>query len=129
MWNKNEKEIEASSLVGEVLTHVDDCDDEILLTTESGRRIIIKHEQDCCESVHIEGIEGEWHTLIGKVIVEAKNEIASNDCGECGESCTHTELTFKVDDATVISRWIGSSNGYYSEAVELYELIDKNKAV
>ena len=120
--------IEIEQLVGETLTYVDtdENNDEIMLTTASGKIIKIFHEQDCCESVHIEDTEGNWHELIGKVIVEATNESTSEGepPNEYSESWTRTTLTFKVDDATVISRWIGESNGYYSESVDI-EMVAK----
>jgi len=111
------------TLVGEILTHIDiDPDnDVILLTTQSGRQVRIFHDQDCCESVAIKGTDGEWHNLIGKPIVEATQEESQDDTSEF-ESCTHTQLSFRVDDATVISRWIGTSNGCYSESVDLEEI-------
>jgi hypothetical protein len=123
-------ETKIESLVGEKLAYIDAGDagdDEILLTTESGRRIQIYHSQDCCESVRILDTSGNWHELIGKVIIEATKEVVDDadrpDC-VCGysDSWTRTDLTFRVDDATVISRWIGESNGYYSESVDLAEL-------
>jgi len=118
--------IEVGSLVGEVLTHIDtdEGNTEIMLTTASGRIIRIYHHQDCCERVSIESTEGNWHSLIGKVIIEASEDIdpQGEPPPKYPESWTRTALTFKVDDATVISRWIGESNGYYSESVEIEDV-------
>ena len=82
---------------------------------------MIYHEQDCCETVQIQDTEGNWHDLIGKVITETDHD---ETCGvlDNSESSTLTTLTFKCDDATVISRWIGESNGYYSEGVDLADI-------
>lgn len=112
------------SLVGEVLTHIDDGGDVIMLTTKSGRIIRIHHDQDCCESVSIEDTKGNWHDLIGKVIIEASEDVQKqgDPPPEYPDSWTRTTLTFKVDGATVISRWIGESNGYYSESVDIEDL-------
>jgi hypothetical protein len=114
-------------IVGETLAYVDvDPEgDHILLTTVSGRQFSIFHRQDCCESVRIQGLDGEWSELFGKVIQEAKHE--EEDLQETYESGTLTALTFKVDGATVVSRWIGESNGYYSECVNVDELQGRSK--
>ena len=112
-------------LAGETLTYidVDPENDVILLTTESGRMIKIYHEQDCCESVRIEDTQGDWHNLIGKVIVTAYADEYESEV-EYG-SRTETTLTFCVDDATVINRWVGESNGYYSESVHIEEIANQ----
>jgi len=116
------KRCDIDVLVGEVLTYIDtdQKNNEIMLTTESGKIIKIFHEQDCCECVSIKDTEGEWHKLVGKVIVEASKD-ESQGQAECG-SRTETSLKFRVDDATVISRWIGESNGYYSESVDIEDV-------
>jgi hypothetical protein len=110
------------SLVGETLSFIDIDDDnnEILLTTESGRQIKIFHQQDCCESVFIDSTDGDWNELLGKVLIEVTKDVVSDET-EC-ETSTHTKLIFRVNDATVVSRWIGYSNGYYSEDVDIEEL-------
>ena len=119
-------DMKTKGMAGEVLRYVDIDPDknEILLTTESGRQFLFYHCQDCCESVEIEGTDGEWRELIGKPLVEVTQcEIDRGDPPpECPDSWTRTALTFKVDGATVISRWIGESNGYYSESVDLCEM-------
>lgn len=115
--------IEVESLIGEVLTHVDtdEKNSQIMLTTESGKIIKIFHDQDCCETVSIEDTEGDWHNLVGKVIVEATHESVKegDPPPEYPDSWTRTTLKFRVSNATLISRWIGESNGYYSESVDI----------
>lgn len=120
--------MEFKDLIGETLEYVDQDPElnEILLTTKSGRRIMIYHEQNCCERVRIVDTAGNWHDLIGKVIVEV-DELVEDKSYSLGDepddvSATQTILTFRVDDATIISRWIGESNGYYSETVDIKEL-------
>lgn len=112
--------IDISSLQGETLSYVDQSDDQILLTTKSGRKIMIYHEQDCCESVRIEDTEGNWKDLIGRVLLYVGED--TDDVELDWGSGTKTTFTFKVDGDTVISRWIGESNGYYSEKVDIKEL-------
>ncbi len=120
--------IKVSSLVGEVLTYIDidDGNNEIMLTTASNRTIRIYHIQDCCESVRIEDTQGNWHELIGKVIVEASEDVEPQGdpppTTKYPDSWTRTTLTFRVNGATVISRWIGESNGYYSESVDIEDV-------
>ena len=108
------------TLVGETLTHVDVFADEILLTCQSGRKIKIYHDQHCCELVSLVDVQGNWQDLIGKVIVDTSEVV--EDYPQASESGTETTLAFHVADATVITRWIGESNGYYSEAVHFTEL-------
>lgn len=119
-------ETQIETLAGETLTHidVDEKENVILLTTESGRQVRIEHDQDCCESVYIEDTEGDWRELIGKPIIAATEEIipGGDPPPQYPDSWTRTNLTFKVDGATVINRWIGESNGYYSETVDIKEI-------
>lgn len=108
------------SLVGETLVSIDVSDDSILLKTESGREILLEHRQDCCESVGILDTNGEWKNLIGRPLLEFSHD--EDDWPEASESGTLTTFTFRVNDATVINRWVGESNGYYSESVDLREI-------
>lgn len=122
--------MQISELVGETLSHVDAGEEQIMLTTESGRIIRIYHSQDCCENVEVEDTEGNWHELVGKVIVEASEEVKQDGDPppKNPDSWTRTTLRFKAGDSTVISRWLGESNGYYSESVDIEELARDSKA-
>ena len=121
------RHVEFSDLVGEVLDSVDidKGENQILLTTRSGRRFMVYHEQDCCEKVQIVDQDGNFDNLIGKPIIEARDFAVDTGESESDyDSQTTTTLVFRVDDQTVISRWIGDSNGYYSESVDIAELIN-----
>lgn len=107
-------------------------DHEIQITTECGRAFRFYHSQDCCESVYIEPSQdgdGSLLNLIGKEIREVSMEaIESGDPPpEYSDSWTRTTITFRTDSETVISRWIGESNGYYSEDVDLEEIFKGQK--
>ena len=120
------RHVEFSDLVGEVLdaVDIDREENQILLTTRSGRKFLVYHEQDCCEKVAISGQDGNFDKLIGKPIVEARDFAVDTGESESDyDSQTTTTLVFRVDDQTVISRWVGDSNGYYSESVDIAELM------
>ena len=120
------KHVEFSALVGEVLDSVDIDREEnqILLTTRSGRKFLVYHEQDCCETVAISGQDGNFDKLIGKPLIEARDIAVDTSEEAIDSSQTTTTLVFRVDDQTVISRWVGDSNGFYSESVDIAELIN-----
>lgn len=119
---------DAEKLIGEVLESIDyssNDDDIILFRTKSGKTFQMYHQQDCCENVHMEDLQGNWADLVGKVVRDVT--VDSGDLGEppsdsYNDSFTRTHFRFVVDDATVISKWIGTSNGYYSEEVSFKEL-------
>lgn len=91
-----------------------------------GSRIAMDHRQECCESVQVEDICGDVADLIGSPIVISE-ETSNNDRvegrPEPGESYTWTFYRFATVKGTVTVRWLGESNGYYSESVwvEWYE--------
>lgn len=117
------------SLAGEVLTNIDisaDAGDDhrIMLTTQTGRQIVIEHDQDCCEYVKIESVVGDPQSLIGKAIVRVNvDERPQGDPKpEYADSWTWTIIELGVTGETVLLRWIGESNGYYSESVDFKEI-------
>lgn len=124
--------VDASELNGKRIAAIDVVDDpgkehEIQITTECGRMFRFYHSVDCCESVQIAKAkdgDGNLLTLIGKTLIDVSHATDSeNDPpSEHSDSWTNTTITFRTDSETVISRWIGESNGYYSEDVDLEEI-------
>ena len=84
-----------------------------------GREFYMVHFDDCCESVYIEDIAGDLEDLVGAEILEAYESVNSSDppLSEYDESYTWTFYRARTEKGTVVIRWYGTSNGYYSESV------------
>lgn len=89
---------------------------------------VMFHNQDCCESVTVDDIEGDMSDLIGQVVLQAEESTNNTDAsiGKTAPSDSFTWTFYKLATAHgyVTIRWIGESNGYYSESVE-FELVTK----
>jgi hypothetical protein len=107
-----------ADLVGCVLSRVtvNSERDEVVFALEDGRSFKLYHEQDCCESVTISDMEGTVEDLIGEVVlaVEDGREATADEASESG---TWTFYRIGTIKGTVVLRWLGQSNGYYSESV------------
>ena len=75
------------------------------------------HHQDCCETVYLADVVGSFEDLIGYPLLEVSESIVNN---EIGESSTASYYNFRTVKASVQLRWVGESNGYYSETVDCY---------
>lgn len=80
---------------------------------------VFYHNQDCCESVYIEDVAGELEDLSLGVITEAE-EYTKEAGEEVYDSGTYTFYKFSSTRGCVNIRWIGESNGYYSESVDYF---------
>lgn len=84
------------------------------------------HEQDCCENVYIEDIVGDLDDLVGTPLLVAEERVSCNEDGTddmYADSYTWTYYTFRTIKGSVDIRWYGSSNGYYSESVNISTII------
>jgi hypothetical protein len=111
-----------SELVGKTLTRVSRAhisSNRIEFACSDGTVYVMFHREDCCEHVAVEDITGDIEDLIGLPILKA--EETSNSDGErpedSDESWTWTFYTLRTERGAVVLRWLGSSNGYYSERV------------
>ena len=108
------------------IKHLDMDGDSMQIEMQDGTKYLFEHTQDCCETVYIYDIYGEPHRLKGQCLllveenvtcdrpldVEAKD--VSADFSE-----TWTTYIFKTDSESLVVRWFGTSNGYYSESVDI----------
>jgi hypothetical protein len=117
--------VDVSELQNKTLVSCVETGDEISFVCTDGSEYLMYHEQDCCESVGIEDITGLLSDLIGAPLVMAE-EVSSEDTtedegSECDESCTWTFYKFGTIKGYVTIRWLGTSNGYYSESVSFIQ--------
>lgn len=97
--------------------------DEIKFFQNGRERFRMYHSQDCCESVSVEDVCGDIGDLIGSPIVEA-DEVSNYEGPEpeCSESYTWTFYKLGTTKGHVTIRWLGESNGYYSESVSVADM-------
>lgn len=117
-----------SDLLGKTLTTIVNKYDELIFTTNEGEVFKAYHDQDCCESVRIEDIEGDLNDLIGTPILQADETTNSEDTFgkvKFPDSFTWTFYKLATIKGYVTIRWLGESNGYYSESVSFCKA-DKN---
>ena len=91
-----------------------------LVFENASERFVFFHAQDCCESVDINDIVGDLEDLVGEPLVIAEEVRGATEPDvEHYESYTYTFYKFATRKGYVDVRWLGESNGYYSESVSL----------
>lgn len=111
------------NLKGQTLRSITNTGDEVRMVLEDGRSFRLYHEQDCCESVRVEDVIGDLSDLVGSPLTMAEeisnapdpdNRFEKDSWGD-----THTWTFYKLATVNgyVTIRWLGESNGYYSEGV------------
>lgn len=112
-------------LVGKTFTSVTADVKSLKFALADGKGYIFHHHQDCCESVSIDDICGDLHDLEGSPLLQAE-EVNSDHFKDkpdhSEDSETWTFYKFATIKGYVTVRWYGTSNGYYSESVDLCRL-------
>lgn len=115
-------------LVGKTISRITGAEkdsEEISFDTTDGYRYTLYHENDCCESVEVNDVEGDIEDLIDRPIVLAEESTRDKDEDikngmenlDSDESYTWTFYRIATAKGFVVIRWFGQSNGYYSESV------------
>jgi hypothetical protein len=123
----NTQNIPMSDLIGAVFVSIDGAEvgsKEIRFTTDKGEVYTMFHEQDCCEQVFIEDVIGDVADLLNNPILKAHEAVSTNEQpvkkdSYLDDSNTWTFYHLSTIKGTVTLRWWGSSNGYYSESVQI----------
>jgi len=129
-------EVDFAALSGLTITAIDGADHgsgRIEIATAEGRTFVMLHESDCCESVEVEDVIGDISDLIGHGPVTMAEVVTSDENPRSGdttarslgltadESFTWTFYKLGTRRGVVTIRWYGTSNGYYSESVSVFE--------
>ena len=106
-------------MLGETFIKVEqgtqDNNDCIRFYLSESHGYIFYHDQDCCEMVYVEDINGDLDDLVGAPMMQAEETVETG--GDTGFTYTFTFYKFATRKGYVTIRWEGSSNGYYSESV------------
>lgn len=110
------REIELRDVGSELLAFV----------SEDGENIhLFYHIQDCCESVELQDVTGDLTDLVGYPLLQAELVSESGEESKYGDTSTWSFYKFATRKGSVTLRWLGSSNGYYSETVDHNHFIRK----
>ena len=118
-----------SDLLGKTIIKIENDGNQLNFFTSDGYIYEMYHDQDCCESVRIDDICGDFEDLVGSPITLAEESVSSENpegvkmSGQ-DDSFTWTFYRFATIKGYVNIRWYGESNGYYSESVDIYKKED-----
>lgn len=114
-----------SNLIGSTITEVRGAfvgSENLYIVTNRGT-LRLYHSQDCCESVQVEDITGDVADLIGGMVAVAEDRIGNApeglDPNRYIDSETWTFYEIRTTKGDITLRWLGESNGYYSENVAM----------
>lgn len=116
-------DVEFKELIGKIILKIiGDISSDCLIFYTIDRKYIMQHIQDCCESVSIDDIVGDLKDLIGSPIVFAEEtNNHDNPKRDYDESFKWTFYNISTIKGSVTIKWYGTSNGYYSENVDVSE--------
>ena len=125
-------EIAVGTLVGKTFKRVfveDDDYDIVMLFQNDEETYVFLHDQNCCERVRVNDITGTLSDLENTPILMAEDVTNKTELPpdpEDTESFTWTFYRFATSKGFVVVRWLGESNGCYSEKVSFVKLDSKN---
>lgn len=134
------KAAQIKDLLGKTLTEVTVAKDDqgnvesIVFRTSCGEKYWMYHDQDCCEYVYLYDVVGDLNALIGSPLLQCEEATSEDDPDDVTSQPKFDKDAYRDASATwtfyklatikgyVTLRWLGESNGYYSERVDLVQI-------
>ena len=112
-------------MIGKIFVDVIQTHNELDFLADNEVTFTFFHDQDCGEDVHIDEVIGDLDDLKCSPMLQAEFVTNRTDPAPPSdtwddESHTWTFYKFATIKGSVTVRWFGSSNGNYSETVDLY---------
>ena len=118
-------EVAFSDLTGKTLVRVDGLEsgsERVEFICVDGDRFVMYHSEDCCERVTVEDVAGDVSDLSDAEVLVAEESSNQDDPPPSAESWTWTFYRITTPRGLVVIRWLGESNGYYSET-PIFEMV------
>lgn len=111
-----------SKLKGEIIIRIEGLEpesDRVIIATLSGKTFTLFHSQDCCETVRLIDYDYSFGDELPALVVDAYLAEGEGEAPEYAESFTWSFYRVVTNKGTLFMRWLGESNGHYSESVSL----------
>ena len=122
-WYSNH--VNVSEMLDQTFTSVRADEDTVTFQNDKVRYVLY-HDKDCCESVGVEEIIGDLEDLENLPLLIAREDTNAEGEELNEESYTWTFYNFATYKGYVTIRFLGTSNGYYSEDVDCRKEILNN---
>lgn len=109
------------TIVNVTLNYENNSGESITFKTKDETEFVFRHRQDCCERVVIKDITGDLHDLVDEPLLMAEEVSNQNETDDGSQ--TWTFYKFGNRNGYVTISWLGESNGYYSESVDVIKLL------
>jgi hypothetical protein len=113
-WYDNHVNVE--EMLGQTFSRVVSDGDTVTFENDEVRYVLY-HQEDCCESVYVEDIIGDIEDLVNWPLLISREDTNADGPELNEESYTWTFYNFATFKGYVTIRFLGESNGYYSEDV------------
>lgn len=114
-WYDNH--VDVSDMLGKTFSRVVSDGDTVTFENDEVRYVLY-HQEDCCESVVVEDIIGDLDDLVNWPLLISREDTNADGPELNEESYTWTFYNFATFKGYVTIRFLGTSNGYYSEDVQ-----------
>ena len=112
-----------TEFIGKTITKIQEVSiEDLRIEFSDGSRLKMYHEQDCCEEVYLAEIIGDLKDLYDSPITMFE-QVSEYSEDQWGDTSTWTFYKIATVKGYVTLRWLGTSNGYYSEKVD-FEYFD-----
>jgi len=111
-------------LKGQTITKIDFLKNEYdvyisgVIFHVNDKKYLLTHIDECCESVTLEDVVGDWDDIINTPVLLAEERTNGPENGDTEQWTFYTIRTIK---GSIDMRWYGESNGYYSMGVDFFE--------
>ena len=116
------EEVKFDTLKGKTFSKVVASEDALTFFTNEGA-YQLAHIQECCENVYLEDVCGDLEDLCNSEIIFAE-EVSSANISPEDSLLFRTWTFYKIGTrkGSVTIRFVGESNGYYSEKASLSKI-------
>ena len=121
-------QVDFSELKGKTIISIEGLEidsEKVIFNCSDGSQYTMLHEQDCCEDVRILDVCGDISDLLNSEILLTKEKTGDEEklvksYEYKDQSHCWTFYTLATIKGYVDIRWLGESNGYYSEEVSIF---------